>query len=94
MLRQQSVVPHRDLDQPIVGNHEGTSLRRSEVIEAEGRHLGNAEFAAGEPTAVTRNYVAVTIDQDRDIEAEGLDAFGDLPDLLRAVTPSVGWVGF
>jgi uncharacterized ParB-like nuclease family protein len=28
-----------------------------------------------EPTSVTRNYVAVAIDQDRHIEAEGLDAF-------------------
>jgi hypothetical protein len=64
------------------------------VIEAEGRHLGHAEFAAGEPTSVTRNYVAGAIDQDRHIEAEGLDAFGNLPDLLFGVTPWVGGVRF
>jgi hypothetical protein len=43
---------------------------------------------------VTRNYVAVAIDQDRHIEAEGLDAFGNLPDLLSGVTPWVGGVRF
>ena len=41
-----------------------------------------------------RNYVSVTIDQDRDIEAEGLDAFGNLPDLLFAVVPWVGGIRF
>jgi hypothetical protein len=43
---------------------------------------------------VTRNYVAVAIDQDGHIEAEGLDAFGNLPDLLSGVTPWVGGVRF
>jgi hypothetical protein len=42
---------------------------------------------------VTRNYVAVAIDQDRHIEAEGLDAFGNLPDLLSGVTPWVAGSG-
>jgi len=31
----------------------------------------------------------VAIDQDRYIEAEGLDTIGDLPDLLPAVQPGV-----
>ena len=83
-----------DLGQPVVGDHEGAGLRRGQVIEAKRRHLGHAEFAAGEQPAVTRDHVAVAIDQDRDIEAEGLDAVGDLPDLLFAVAPRVSGVWF
>jgi putative transposase len=41
---------------------------------------------------LTRDDVAVAIDQDRDVELEGLDAAGDLPDLLFAVAPRVGGV--
>ena len=39
------------------------------------------------------DHVAIAIDQDRDIEAKGLDAFGNLPDLLFAVASRVGRVG-
>ena len=81
-----------DLGQPVVGDHEGAGLRRGQVIEAQRRHLGHAELAAGEQPAVPGDHVAVAIDQDRDIEAESLDAVGDLPDLLLAVAPRVGGV--
>ena len=40
------------------------------------------------------NHVEVSIDQDRHIEAEGLDAIRDLPDLLLAVQPRVRRIGF
>ena len=40
------------------------------------------------------DHVAGAIDQDRDIEAESLDAVGDLSDLLPAVAPRVGWIQF
>ena len=36
--------------------------------------------------------VAVPIGQDRDNEAEELDAVGNLPNLLFAVAPRVGWI--
>ena len=36
--------------------------------------------------------VAVAIDQDRDIEAKGLDAFGNLPDLPLGVAAWIGGV--
>src|ERR1700730_2313483 len=65
-----------------------------QVIEAQGRHLGHAELAAGAQTAMPTNHVEVSIDQDRYIEAEGLDAIGDLPDLLLAVQPRVRRIGF
>jgi hypothetical protein len=64
------------------------------VIEAQRRHLGNTEFAAGEQPPVPRNHIVIAIDQDRDIESEGPDAVGDLPDLPLAVAPWVGGVWF
>ena len=39
---------------------------------------------------MTSIYVEIGIDQHGHIEAEGLDAVGDLPDLLLAVAPRVG----
>ena len=63
------------------------------MIEAQGRHLGNAEFTAGEQPPMPTDHVAMAIDQHRDIETEHSDAFGDLPDLLLAVNPRVSRIG-
>jgi hypothetical protein len=41
---------------------------------------------------VPGDHVVVAIDQDWDIEAEGFDAVGDLPDLLFAVAPRVSGI--
>jgi hypothetical protein len=41
---------------------------------------------------MTANYLAVVIDQDRDIEAESLNAFGNLLDLLLGVAPRIAGV--
>jgi hypothetical protein len=43
---------------------------------------------------VSTDNLAVAIDQDRDIKAEGPDAVSDLPDLLFGVVPRVGGVRF
>jgi hypothetical protein len=59
------------------------------VIEAQRRHLAPAELATGKKSPMTGDDVALTIDQDRNIEPERLDAGGDLPDLLLAVKPRV-----
>jgi hypothetical protein len=64
------------------------------VIEAQGWDFGDAEFGAGRQPAVTRDYVQVAINQDRDIETEHSNAFGNLPDLPFAVNPCVGRVWF
>ena len=64
-----------------------------QVIEPERRHLGPAEHGAGENAAVTRDHVVVAINQNRDIEAKGPDAVGDLPDLLLTVEPRINGVG-
>ena len=34
LLRQQPVIPVRDLGQPVIGDHEGAGLRGREMIEA------------------------------------------------------------
>ena len=59
------------------------------MIEGESWHRGPAELAAGEQPAMPANHLVVAIGQDRNVEPEGLDAVGDLPDLLFAVEPRV-----
>jgi hypothetical protein len=94
LLGQQPVVPGGDLGQPVVGDRKGASLGRGQVIETERRYLAAAELAASEQPAVTGDHVELGIDEHRDVKAEGLDAVGDLPDLLLAVEPRVRGVGF
>ena len=60
------------------------------MIEAQSWHLGDIEHAGRQDSAVTGNYLAVAINQDRDDETENLDALGDLPDLFLAVPARVG----
>jgi hypothetical protein len=64
------------------------------VIEAQRRHLGNANIATGQRSAMASNYVVVAIDQDGDDKAEGLEAFANLPDLLLGMAPRVGGIRF
>jgi hypothetical protein len=90
LLGKQPIVPIGDLGKPIIGDHERTGLGRAQMVEAQCRHLGHAEFIRREQPPVTRDDLAIAIDQDRDIEAESFDAVGDLPDLLFAVTPRIG----
>jgi hypothetical protein len=60
------------------------------VIEAQRRHFGYAEQTAGEQPPMPGDNLALAIDQDWDIEAEGPDAVGDLPDLFAAMPTRVG----
>ena len=89
LLRQQPIVPSRVLTEPVVGDPEGAGLGWGQMIEGERWHLGPAELAAGEQSAVPADHLVVAIGQDRNVEPEGLDAVGDLPDLLFAVEPRV-----
>ena len=63
------------------------------MFEADGRHLLAAEMATGEQPAVAGDDVEFGIDQDRHVEAERLDAVGDLLDLLALVSAGVARVG-
>jgi hypothetical protein len=58
------------------------------------RDLGKAEVLGCEDSSVSRDDFEIAIDQDRDVEAEALDALCDLPDLLLAVDPRVLRIGF
>ena len=64
------------------------------MIETQRRHLANPEEVACQPPTVPRDNLAVAIDQDRDIKAEGPDAISDLPDLLFGMAPWVGGIRF
>ena len=65
-----------------------------QVIEAQRRHLGPAELFCGEQPAMAGDDIPAAINEDRDIEAEGLNAAGDFPDLLLRMTPRVCWISF
>jgi hypothetical protein len=67
LLRQQPIVPRRNLGQPVVGDHKGAGLRGGQVIETQCRHPAPAELTTGLEAAVPGDYVVVAIDQDRDI---------------------------
>ena len=60
------------------------------MIQAQGWHLGDAEQLGGEQPAMAGDDVAVAVGQNRDNEAEKLDAVGNLPNLLFAVAPRIG----
>jgi hypothetical protein len=62
---------------------------RGQVFEAQRRHFAPAEFAAGKQATVAGNNLAVAIDQYWHIEVEGLDAVGNLLNLLFTMEPRV-----
>jgi hypothetical protein len=89
LLCEQPVVPGRDLGEPVVGDPKGAGLLGREVIEAQRRDLAPTELTTRAQPTVPGDHVVVAIDQDRDIEVEGLDAIGDLPDLLLGMLTRV-----
>jgi hypothetical protein len=60
------------------------------MFKADCRRLGSPQLAAGKQPPMTGDNLEVGVDQNRDIESEGLDAAGDLPDLLAGVLTGVG----
>ena len=94
LLGKQPVVPGRDLGQPIVGDHERASLRRRQMVEAYRRYLGNAHFPTGQHSAIAGNYLALSIDQDRNDEVEGFQAVADLANLLLLWCRGLAGSGF
>ena len=63
------------------------------MIETDGRNLEPAQAPAGEQPAVAGDDVQIGVDEDRHVEAEGLDARGDLTDLFGAVLARVAGIG-
>jgi hypothetical protein len=76
LLAEQPVVPAGDLGQAIVSDHEGAGLCLAEMLEPDSRHLVAAQMIAGEQRAVAGDDLEFGVDQDRHVEAEGLDAVG------------------
>ena len=93
LFAEQPIAPDRDLGQTVVGDDEGAFLRLGEAFEADGGNFGETQPTRGRQPAVAGDDGAVAVDQNRDVEAEGFDAAGDLPDLLLAVPAGVGRVG-
>ena len=91
VARQTIAAPAGDLCAFIVSDYKGARSRAGALIEAQLWHRGDAEFAAGGEAIPTRDEVAIAIDQDREIEAQTLEAVGDLPTSLVAVF--AGWRG-
>jgi hypothetical protein len=62
------------------------------VIEAKGRHLRKVKRTAGRQPTMPRDHIELSIDQDRNIKAECLNAIGELKNLLLAVLTGVSRV--
>ena len=63
------------------------------MIEAQGRHFAHPKEAACVTPSVSGNDLVIAVDQDRHVEAKGLDAVGNLPDLFLGMAPGAGGVG-
>jgi hypothetical protein len=93
LFAKQPVIPNSDFRQAIIGDHKSLTLRFREVLKTDGRNLAPTEPLAGQDAPMARDDVQIDVDQDRDIEPEGLDAFGDLADLRGAMLARVAGIG-
>ena len=59
------------------------------MIQTQRRHLGKAKRAAGRQPTVPRNHIELSIDQDRNIKSECINAIGELTNLALAVLTGV-----
>ena len=90
---QDLFIPARLLSQPVVGEHVGALLGLAHVREANGRHLAHAEQLGCLDTAVPGDDETIFVDEDGVVEAERLDAVGDLVDLPARMRARVARVG-
>ena len=63
------------------------------MLKTDGRHLSDAQKLASLKPPMAGDDLRFSIDENRNIKAEGFDAAGDLLDLLLAVQPRVSWIG-
>src|SRR5258708_30297526 len=64
------------------------------MLKINRRHLAPAHFLARHDAPVTSDDLRSSIHEHRHIEAEGLDAAGNLPDLPLAVGPRILGIEF
>jgi hypothetical protein len=67
---------------------------RGKMFEANRRNLAPTEALAREQASVAGDDVQVGVDEDGHVEAEGLDAVGDLTNLLGAMPSCVARIRF
>src|SRR5207245_10665111 len=73
-LTQEPLIPARGLRQAIIGDAEGAGLFRRQVFEADDRDFTQPQSPRRIYAAVAGEEVTVLIGQNRNIEAERLDA--------------------
>jgi hypothetical protein len=78
----------------VVGQEQCALLSLAQPFENNHRHLAEAEKNRGRKTTVPQQGCVVFIDYERDHEAEGENAIGNLPDLLLRMCPCVTGIGF
>ena len=87
-------IPARIFGDLVVGQEQCALLSLAQPFENDHRHLAEAEKIRGRKATVPQQDRVVLIDYERDHEAEGENAIGDLADLLLRMRPRVTWIGF
>ena len=67
--------------------------RNNQMVEEDGRYFAPAEVLCGKQPAVPGDNPQGSVDEDRDVEAEGAYAARELTDLLGAVRPRICRIG-
>ncbi len=88
-LSQEAFIPGRVLGQLIVGDHERLGLSLGQVLQTDGGHLGPTQEGGGLNAPMAGDDPLLAVHQYGGVEAEGLNALGDLADLLPGVNPRV-----
>lgn len=86
LLGKETIIPGGILGEPIVRDQEGAGLGLGQVLKTDGRHLSDAQKLASLKPPMAGDDLRFSIDENRNIKAEGFDAAGDLLDLLRRAT--------
>lgn len=93
-LRRESLfVEHRQVGQLVVGDHVGFGLRIGQMLQAYRRDLFQAQNLRCRESAMASNDLTLRINQDGGIEAEGLDAVCDGPNLPPRMRSRICGVG-
>ena len=64
------------------------------MLKPDGWNLAPSQSPTRQQTSVARDHIKIGVDEDRDVEPEGLDAVSDLTNLFRAMLARVLRSGF
>jgi hypothetical protein len=88
------IVPGRVVRQTVVGNAERAGLSLGEMRKADNRDLLQAYLLTSLRPSMSGQNGQVFVDQNRNIEAKGLDAARNLRNLLPTMLPWVAPIEF